>query len=97
MVGLTQQDCSRPNNMKMITEYLDHAITFERMEAEEDDAVLKAKFEKQAIAYRKLAPNELLNTVPCPARLNQSIKSIEAKLERSGRAFTTKQITSRSR
>jgi hypothetical protein len=36
------------------TEYLDHAITFERMTAEEDDPVLKAKFEKPATAYRKL-------------------------------------------
>jgi hypothetical protein len=41
--------------MKMITEYLDHAITFERMAAEEDNPVVKAQFEKQAVAYRKLA------------------------------------------
>jgi hypothetical protein len=38
--------------MKMISEYLDHAITFERMAAEEDDPKLKAQFKKQAAAYR---------------------------------------------
>ena len=41
--------------MKMIGEYLDNAIKFERMAAEESDAKLKAHFEKQADAYRKLA------------------------------------------
>ena len=41
--------------MKMITEYLDHALTFERMAAEEDNPAVKAQFEKQAVAYRKLA------------------------------------------
>jgi len=41
--------------MKMLAEYLDTAIKFETMAATESDAKLKAQFEKQAAAYRKLA------------------------------------------
>jgi len=41
--------------VKMIAEYLEHALQFERMAAEENDAKLKAELEKQAKAYRKLA------------------------------------------
>jgi hypothetical protein len=41
--------------MKMLAEYLESAIKFERLAAEETDAALKAELEKQAIAYRKLA------------------------------------------
>jgi hypothetical protein len=41
--------------VKMIAEYLEHALQFERMAAEEKDAGLKADLEKQAKAYRKLA------------------------------------------
>jgi hypothetical protein len=41
--------------MKMLAEYLEKAITFERMAAEEKDPKLKANLEKQATAYRKLA------------------------------------------
>jgi hypothetical protein len=41
--------------VKMIAEYLEHALQFERMAAEESDAKLKADLEKQAKAYRKLA------------------------------------------
>ena len=39
----------------MLAEYLDTAIKFEQMAAAENDPVLKADFEKQAAAYRKLA------------------------------------------
>jgi hypothetical protein len=39
----------------MIAEYLEHALQFERMAAEEADLALKASLEKQAVAYRKLA------------------------------------------
>jgi hypothetical protein len=61
--------------MKMITEYLDHAITFERMAAEEDDPVLKAKFEKQATAYRKLAADRAAQYgMPMPSAPASSIK-----------------------
>ena len=41
--------------MKMLAEYFEKAITFERMAADEKDATLKADLEKQAAAYRKLA------------------------------------------
>jgi ABC-type Zn uptake system ZnuABC Zn-binding protein ZnuA len=40
--------------MKMLAEYLDTAMKFERMAAVENDPKLKAEFEKQAAAYRKL-------------------------------------------
>jgi hypothetical protein len=41
--------------MKMLAEYLDSALKFEQMAADEKDPKLKADFEKQAAAYRKLA------------------------------------------
>jgi hypothetical protein len=41
--------------MKMIAEYLEHALAFERLAAGEQNPILKADFEKQAAAYRKLA------------------------------------------
>jgi ABC-type Zn uptake system ZnuABC Zn-binding protein ZnuA len=41
--------------MKMLAEYLDSALRFEQMAAHEKDPKLKADFEKQAAAYRKLA------------------------------------------
>jgi hypothetical protein len=42
-------------SMKMLAEYLEHAIKFEQMAAQERDAKLKEHFETQAAAYRKLA------------------------------------------
>ena len=41
--------------MKLLTEYLEHALTFERLAAGEEDPKLKAELEGQAMAYRKLA------------------------------------------
>ena len=41
--------------MKMIAEYLEHALQFERMAADETDLALKESLTKQAHAYRKLA------------------------------------------
>jgi hypothetical protein len=41
--------------MKMVAEYLEHALTFERMAADEKDPKVKAVFQKQAAEYRKLA------------------------------------------
>jgi hypothetical protein len=41
--------------MKMLAEYLDTAIKFEQMAADEKNPKLKAEFENQAAAYRKLA------------------------------------------
>jgi hypothetical protein len=39
----------------MIAEYLENALRFERLAADEPNPKLKADFEKQAVAYRKLA------------------------------------------
>jgi hypothetical protein len=41
--------------MKMIAEYMEKAVNFERMAAAEKDAKLRAELEAQAKAYRKLA------------------------------------------
>jgi hypothetical protein len=41
--------------MKMAAEYLDKAITLEKMADEEKDANLKANLERLASAYRELA------------------------------------------
>jgi hypothetical protein len=41
--------------MKMIAEYLERALQFERMAAEEADALLKQQLLKQAADYRRLA------------------------------------------
>jgi hypothetical protein len=41
--------------MKMLAEYFETATKFEQMAAHEIDPKLKAEFEKQAAAYRKLA------------------------------------------
>jgi hypothetical protein len=41
--------------MKMLAEYQEHALNFEKLAAEEQDPKLKEQFLKQAAAYRKLA------------------------------------------
>jgi hypothetical protein len=41
--------------MKMVAEYLEHALSFELMAAAESDPQLKADLQKQADSYRKLA------------------------------------------
>jgi hypothetical protein len=41
--------------MKMIAEYLENAMRFETMAADEKNPKLKAEFQNQAAAYRKLA------------------------------------------
>jgi hypothetical protein len=45
----------RGHRMKMLAEYLENAINFEKMAADEKDAKLREQFAKQAAAYRKLA------------------------------------------
>lgn len=53
--------------MKLIAEYLERAHQFERMAAEEADSRLKADFEKQAEAYRRLAEKRAKDTgLPLP-------------------------------
>jgi hypothetical protein len=39
----------------MLSEYIEHALTFERLAAQEQNPKLKAELESQAKAYRKLA------------------------------------------
>ena len=41
--------------MKLLNEYLDHALSFERMTSEENNPEVRAQFERQAAVYRKLA------------------------------------------
>jgi len=41
--------------MKLLNEYLDHALTFERLASQENNPEFRAQFEKQAAAYRKFA------------------------------------------
>lgn len=41
--------------VRMIAEYLEHALQFEKMAKDETDAGLKDSLLKQAQAYRKLA------------------------------------------
>lgn len=40
--------------MKMVAEYLEHALQFEQLASQEKDPKLKADLETQAAAYRKL-------------------------------------------
>jgi hypothetical protein len=41
--------------MKVFEEYLENALAFEQLAAVEIDPTLKDDFEKQAVAFRKLA------------------------------------------
>ena len=41
--------------VKMLAQYQEHALEFERMAANEKDPQVKAQLERQAAAYRKLA------------------------------------------
>jgi|1186.fasta_scaffold213102_2 hypothetical protein len=41
--------------MKMLSEYLERALQFEQLAAEESNVNLKTQLENQAAAYRKLA------------------------------------------
>jgi hypothetical protein len=41
--------------MKLVSEYLERAVHFTRLAAEESNPKLKQLFEDQALAYRKLA------------------------------------------
>jgi hypothetical protein len=56
--------------MKMIAEYLEHAITFERMASETDDPALREQLIRQASEYRKLAEERAdrleLSKLPLP-------------------------------
>jgi hypothetical protein len=60
--------------MKMIAEYLEHAVQFEQMAAESIDPEFKASLLEQASAYRKLAEERAVRLkvrlTPKPAQSN---------------------------
>jgi hypothetical protein len=66
---MAQRMCER-HAVKMIAEYLENAQKFERMAADEENPKIKAQFEKQAQAYRKLATEraQKLGLQPPPPR-----------------------------
>ena len=57
-------------SMKMVAEYLDKALDFERLSAAENNPELKASLLKQAQAYRKMAAARALREklTPLPPR-----------------------------
>ena len=57
--------------MKIIAEYLERALQFERMAADEKNPELKVQLEKQAAAYRKLA-GERANKLGLPSPNNRT-------------------------
>ena len=44
-------------SLDLLTQYIEHALTFERMADAEQNQGLKVDFERQATAYRRLAAN----------------------------------------
>jgi hypothetical protein len=46
--------CGSGNRNELLTEYIEHALAFERLAAEENNPEVRAQFEEQAAAYRKL-------------------------------------------
>lgn len=53
--------------MKLIAEYLERAHQFERLASRETDPKVKVDFEKQALAYHKLAEKRAKETgLPVP-------------------------------
>jgi hypothetical protein len=53
---------------KMVPEYLERAHMFERLASHETDPKLRADFEKQALAYYKLAAHRAADAKVPPAR-----------------------------
>jgi hypothetical protein len=51
----TVSGCDDGQAVKVIEEYLENALAFERLAAVETNPTLKDDFEKQAVAFRKLA------------------------------------------
>ena len=50
--------------MKLIAEYLEQAVKFYRMAADESDPALKESLQKQGDAYRKLADKRIAQLPP---------------------------------
>jgi hypothetical protein len=55
--------------MRVLAVYTDHASKFEQLAADETDPKLKAHFEGQAAAYRKLAAKRANMLGGAPSRL----------------------------
>ena len=68
--------------MKLLTEYLDRALSLERLAAGERDSAFKAQLLNQAAAYRKLAASERkIMGCPLPGRPTKqwlSLKTVSA-------------------
>ena len=47
--------------MKLVAEYLDNALAFERIAATEKNPALRSEFEKEAAAYRRLAARRAID------------------------------------
>jgi hypothetical protein len=59
-------------SLDLLTQYLDHALTFERMAEDETNGGLKADFERQANAYRRLAAQRARRLgLPLPSEPNR--------------------------
>ncbi len=53
--------------MKLVSEYLEGAVNFERLAAAENDSKLKAELVEQAVAYHRLAAKRAAELgVPLP-------------------------------
>jgi hypothetical protein len=56
-------------SLDLLTQYIEHALTFERMADAESNRGLKADLERQAIAYRRLAANRAKKLgLPLPSK-----------------------------
>jgi hypothetical protein len=59
-------------SLDLLTQYIDHALTFERMAEAEPNQGLKADFERQASAYRRLAAQRARRLgLPSPSEPNR--------------------------
>jgi hypothetical protein len=47
--------------VKLVAEYLDNALAFERIAVAEKNPALKSEFEKEAAAYRRLAAKRTID------------------------------------
>jgi hypothetical protein len=55
-------------SLDLLTQYIDHALTFERMAEAELNQRLKVDFERQASAYRRLAAQRAIRLgLPLPS------------------------------
>src|SRR5436305_92573 len=64
--------------MKLLTEYLEHALAFERLAAQESNPEVRTQFESQAAAYRKLAAERAARYgLPAPSPPTQKPKAPE--------------------